>query len=173
MIDSTSMPFIKITRVRVYGSTCFLSYGSGSSSAQSRNCSSTAMPVSSKGLNAMGPPRVARRPRARSGRPSTRRGGRRTGIVVTVLTTSRQRLHTPQSSGTCRPRLVSDAAACAPLLLELGLEDMAAPVHQLLTHEGLTTPHDVVVQLVELLHDLERPAPVEHVAPYDVAAHRI
>src|SRR5690606_10203322 len=48
-IDSTSMPFIRITRVRVYGSTASLSNGSTFSSDQDRNWSSTGCPAGRAG----------------------------------------------------------------------------------------------------------------------------
>src|SRR3954452_1247418 len=65
-----------------------------------------------------------------------------------------------------RPSLVSGAAVGTPALLELGFEDVAPARGQLVADPPLHGSDGVVVDVVELLDDLERPATVEHVAPH-------
>lgn len=69
------------------------------------------------------------------------------------------------------PGLVSGATGAAPLLLELRLEHVATPTHLLALEAADLVEHRAVVEAVELLDDLERPAPVEDVATDDLLAH--
>jgi len=53
MVALFSIPFIRITLVRVWGSTAVLSYGLVTSCFQLMGCSSMGVPFSSNGLNAV------------------------------------------------------------------------------------------------------------------------
>jgi hypothetical protein len=56
--------------------------------------------------------------------------------------------------------------------LELGLEDVATAVDHVVGDRPFDLAHARPIEIVELLHDLERPPPLEDVAADDLVAHQ-
>ena len=67
---------------------------------------------------------------------------------------------------------VPSAPVGPPLLLHARLEHVAAAILIPVLQGAESAPHSVVVQVVELVDDLERPAPIEDIAPHHVALER-
>jgi len=74
----------------------------------------------------------------------------------------------PRSPSGSRSRLVVALAGGAALLLELGLEQVPLPAHQLLADATVEAAGRFPVVVVELLDQLERPSALDHVADHQV-----
>ena len=72
-----------------------------------------------------------------------------------------------------RSRGVAGAPARAALLLHLRLHQMPPPTDQLVAHRAVQVQRGAVVAVVVLLHHLEGPAAVEHVAPHELAVDEV
>src|SRR5690606_22352383 len=139
------------------------------------------------------PPRAPRR--LGTGKPRNPRHRRlriRVGTAASGRTPARRTARAPPRPRRSRPTWTRIPPSCAtsdaslarhggvvgqpvrpPPLLHLGLVDVPPPLHEPVAHVLLDPAERLVVPVVVLLDDLERPPPRQHVPPDQLPLHRV